>query len=687
MNSKLGKQIFNNTFLFTIYIFLLEMIVKININPSTIFDWSTIRIIISSSFFGLILGFIMSLWKNKIFKKIYSSIIFILLAIYTWVEINLCNYIGFFMGVGNTEQGTKIVNYIADFIKASPIISYLVFVLLCLFLIYYLAVRDYLIYLKLQKTTYFVFKKDSKLNKLRSYLFSVLILILLSIAYVFSLKASFMQNKVQSIKNSELILVTDYSNLSVSQFGLFVYGLSDIVVTTFDISIIVDDVYVDNREDAYITDNSREFDDTAWQYVIDNEDDNNDLKLHNYFINRTITEKNDHTGLFEGKNLIVILMESVNMIAINEKEYPTLYKLYNEGISFRNNYSPRNNCSTGNNEMAAMTSLYTINNTCTANKYKNNIYPQAIFNLFNNAGYNTSSYHNYAEFYYYRRTIHPNMGSSKYYNVTDLNIAWSSKYEEWPSDVDLMKQAVPNFINEDKFMAFIITVSSHQPYGTSSELGDKYLSELSEYDYSKAVKRYMSKLKELDLGLKTLLEKLEETGKLDDTVIALFSDHYPYGLSNKELTPALNYDVKVNNETDRTPMIIYNSTIKSEIVEKYTTIIDLLPTLLNMFNLNYDPRLYLGNDIFSEYDDKAIFADGSWQDAKGFFSVTKGKFIPVNEEDTYTEDELYNINSEIIGKQKMSALAINNYFESLFNKINEYNEFNKVDEETIESEE
>ena len=50
-------------------------------------------------------------------------------------------------------------------------------------------------------------------------------------------------------------------------------------------------------------------------------------KLNNYFINRNITPKNEYTGIFEGKNLIVILMESTNEIFINEKEYPTLYKL------------------------------------------------------------------------------------------------------------------------------------------------------------------------------------------------------------------------------------------------------------------------------------------------------------------------------------------------------------------------
>ena len=420
-------------------------------------------------------------------------------------------------------------------------------------------------------------------------------------------------------------------------------------------------------------DYTRTIDDTAWKALIENEVNKTYNKLNNYFINRNITPKNEYTGIFEGKNLIVILMESTNEIFINEKEYPTLYKLYTEGFSFRNNYSPRNNCSTGNNEMTSMTSLFTINNTCTANTYKKNVYPEAIFNIFNNKGYTTSSYHDYAEYYYARRTFHPNMGSMAYRNVTELKIPWSSVYEEWPSDTELVEKATPYFINEEHFMAYLTTVTPHQPYTVSSEMGDKHLEEFSGYDYSINTKRYMSKLKELDAALKLLLEKLEAAGKLDDTVIAIFADHYPYGLTTKQINQVLPYDVTVNNEVDRTPMVIYNSATPGKAITKYTSIIDLLPTLLNMFNMDYDPRLYLGTDIFSNNHGRTVFADGSWQDDKGYFSATKGNFISKDSENTYTSEELLAINSEINTRQKMSALAIkNDYFNYLFKERSKY---------------
>ncbi len=681
MKDKLGKRIFKNSFLFFLYLFLIELIVRYNVG-SSFWNWESFRIALSSLIIAILIGVIISLNK-KIIRNILATIISSGIMIYAWIEINLFFYLGFFMGTGNAEQGTKVFDYIKDYIKASKFSTYLVIIPFIILMVYYWYLERKIKVHQLNKTIYFKFEIERPLNKLVTSLTIVLITVLLSISYYISLEIKFMQNPLQSIKNKSLFVYPDNSNLSVSQFGFLVYGATDIISQVFNIDV------ADNFEYLYknpilnkeVTDYTKTIDDYSWNELISRETKETYNKLNNYFINREITPKNEYTGLFADKNLIVILMESVNEIAIDQTLFPNIYKLYSEGMSFRNNYTPRNSCSTGNNEMTVMTSLYTINNTCTANTYKNNTYFEAIFNQFNNLDYATSSYHNYAEFYYARRTIHPNMGSGKYYNVSDLGIKWSSVYQEWPSDVDLIEKAVPNFINEEKFMVFLTTVTTHQPYSVYSTNGDKHLSELADYDYSKSLKRYLSKMKELDAALGLLLQKLEESGKLDDTVIALFGDHYPYGLTTSQINEFLDYDVTINKEVDRTPLIIYNSAQEPKQVYKYTAIIDLLPTLLNLFNVNYDPRLYFGHDIFSEYDDRTIFADGSWQDEVGYYSATSGRFKPANEEEkTYTSEELLNINSEINAMQKMSALAIkNNYFSYLKKGTDKYpKEINEV---------
>lgn len=686
MKEKLGQRILKNSILFFLYIYSVELIVRLNAH-NAILNPASIRILISSISISLFLSLIVSLFSNKI-SKILMSLFTFLIMLYSWIEINLYTYMGFFMGIGNADQGTKITEYIKDYMEAAKIMSYLVIIPFILLMIYLWWIRTKLQKLKLERTIFFKFTKERKLNNVITIIVTILLISLVNFLYYETLKINWMQNSLQSVKNTDLILSSDNSNLSVSQFGLLVYGGSDVFIQTFKIEKPTTVYVKEDKELKTQTDLSRTIDDTAWNKVIANETNETYNSLNNYFINRDISDKNEYTGIFKGKNLIVILMESTNDIAINEEEYPNLYKLYSEGIHFNNNYSPRNNCSTGNNEMTVMTSLFTINNTCTANTYKKNTYFESIFNLFNNAGYQTSSYHDYAEYYYDRKTIHPNMGSMHYYNVVDLGIPWTSEYKEWPSDVDLVTTATPYFINEDHFMSFMISVTTHQPYSVSSQYGDAHLDELSKYDYSTSVKRYMSKMKELDSALGLLITKLTEAGKLDDTVIALFGDHYPYGLSSSDINSVLDYDVTVNKETDRTPMIIYNSKIKGAEVDKYTTIIDLLPTLLNMFDLNYDPRLYLGHDVFSDYSDRAVFADGSWQDSLGFYSATSGTFIPKDQTNTYTNEELININNEITLRQQMSALAIkNNYFSYLNNALMSYNTIETTQKTTTQTNE
>jgi phosphoglycerol transferase MdoB-like AlkP superfamily enzyme len=371
------------------------------------------------------------------------------------------------------------------------------------------------------------------------------------------------------------------------------------------------------------------------------------------------------------------MLESVNDVFINEKDYPNFYKMYKNGWSFQNNYSPRNSCSTGNNEMSGMVGIYSIYNTCTTNDYKDNTYPISIFNLFNNKNYYTFSAHNYTEHYYSRRTIHANMGSQKYYGVEDLNIPYSNEYKDWSSDEDFMTEILKILDSnpEGKFMTWLTTVSSHQPYGYSSKEGDKYLELFEKENIPDELKRYKSKLKILDNALGILIRGLEEKGILDDTVIVMYGDHYPYGLPTDMLNKVLYYDTSKDYEAERVPFVIYNTSLKPKVIRNYTSYINIVPTVANLFDLDYDPRLYMGTDIFSEdYNSLTVFADGSWKNEKAFYNAAEANIKYYSSEE-YTVEELQKINTDINLKIEMSALAIkNNYYAYLQSKLEEKEE-------------
>lgn len=680
-------RIVSNTLLLFVFTYATEMYVRFLTDGGLGFP--LIRIAISSFIISLLLSYILH-FTPKIFQKIINTLYMFFVSIYSFVEFGLFNFIGFFMGMGNAEQGTKVLDYILDFIKSTHWYYWIIFVPLIFGLIFL-----YFVLPKLNKNNKDK-KEYTKTQRITYEVLPIIILVCLSGFYYLTIRSNKFSNKLQVQSNYELWLFPENSNLAVNNFGVLMYGFCD--AKSIILGIDANDIMKlennntegasNNTEEVVETDYTRTIDDSAWKMLMDNTTDSTDQSINAYFISREITEKNDYTGIFKGKNLIMMLMESVDEISIlNENDFPTLYKLYHEGISFRNNYSPRNNCSTGNNETTVLTSLFTINNTCTANTYKDNLYTEAAFNIFDNAGYNTTAYHDYTEHYYYRATYMPNMGANHYYGVADLGMEYSDAYQEWPSDVVLFQQARKYYQDNEPYFAYFTGVTTHQPYYQSSEWGDAYLSRFDNTSYSIELKRYLSKMTVLDKALEELLNELKENNELDNTVIVLYGDHFPYGLTDDQINEYLttnnaSYTVNRNsttrNDVDRTPLIIYNSEFAEENgpveVTDYTSIIDLLPTILNMFDLDYDPRLYLGTDVFSDsHVSRTVFADGSWEDERAYYYAPSSKITYVDGAEQYTAEEIKEINQEISKRQQMSASAIkSDYFNYLSEGIKKY---------------
>ena len=683
-----NRVILNTIILFTIT-FSLEMICR-KLTGGSFKDWGVLRIGISSLIISLSWSWITHFFK-KLPARILNIIYVLFVGIYIFVEFGLYNFLGFFMGMGNAEQGTKVLDYIIDFISSLKPVYYLLIVPTIVGLLYYIIIDR------------LIMKNKERNNKMtwpqKIYIEVVTLIVIGSLCgvYYYTIRNDKLKNDLQTESNYALWIYPENSNLTVNNYGVLMYGFTDIKSIIFDLdSDDVDrlveielDTPTNNGNNTQETptgpiDYTRYIDDKAWDLLVKESKSSDFKQLNNYYKNREITSKNEYTGIFKDKNLIIIMMESTNELSIlNEKDFPTLYKIYNEGISFRNNFSPRNNCSTGNNEFTTLTSMFTINNTCTANTYASNKYYQSVFGIFADAGYKTTSYHDYTEKYYKRNKIHTNLGVGKYYGVKALDMDYNEKYEEWPSDEVMFKQAKQYYYSDGKFMAYFATVTPHQTYHVPSEFGDKYTSLWKDTKYTTRLKRYLSKLKTLDDALAELLRQLEEEGRLEDTVIALFGDHYPYGLQDSDINMYLEannagYTVSRNStknkNVDRTPMVIYNSGIEPMQVNSYTTIIDLLPTLLNMFDMDYDPRLYLGTDIMSEsHVSRAVFADGSWQNEYGFYYAPTSKITYSQDEFKYTNEELKQINTEISTRQKMSTNAIKkNYFNYLNSGIKKY---------------
>lgn len=659
MRKKLNNSYLINYLILLIGMFIPEIIFKI-INRSNIIDISTLRIFIGLNIICVLVTFILNFTKPLV-RKIVNSIIIFGCSLYTFLQLGFFNFLGVYMSFQTSSQLGAVKDYIKDFIRSFKPIFFLSFISIVLVIVLYIIIfKD--------------MNKDRIKLKNNIMVSSIMLIIYISL-YTMTIMLPGLQNKYQTVSNSKLFLTASNPSLTTEQYGTLGFCFLDLKAMMFP--VVIEESYVNNNNEneTTITEYSRKFDDTKWQEVIDSETNIKLNSLNNYFINRSITDKNEYTGVFKDKNLIVILMESVNDIFINPEYYPNFYKLVSEGWYWENNYSPRNSCATMNNEFSGMTGLYSIYNTCTASKYKSNTYYESMFNLFNRSDYVTFSAHDYTEAYYPRKTIHTNMGSGEYYGVQKLGIDYSSEYINWANDDEFMAEILNVIDNKKKknenFMTWLTTVSSHQPYSVNSIQGNKYYDMTEDTNYPKDIRRYMSKLKILDDGLGILLDGLESRGILDDTVIVLYGDHYPYGISTDNLNKVLDYDTKEYYNAERVPFVIYNSEQKPQVFSDYTSYINILPTLANLFDLDYDPRLYLGTDILSDdYKSLVVFADGSWKNENYYYDATKNKITNFNDSEL-SLDELKSINDDINTKINVSSDVIkNNYFKYLEDKLN-----------------
>lgn len=678
MKNLLKNNLIKNYIVLLMFFMLLEISFRL-ISGITLKNIALLRIFIGINFVSILLSYILS-WFNKKVSKALIIIFAFAISVYTYFQIGFNNFIGVYASVNTKSQLGAVKDYIIDFFSSFKLTYYLAFIPFIILILYYIFLDKFTekkIDKKFPLKTNIVFEPGIRT------ITSILLLVFSGFLYYETLDVAFMQNKLQTVSNKDLFAYPSVPSITINQFGVLGFGFLDIKSTMVEVP--TKNTFAISESNNTTTNNNkkREIDDTILDDIIKNENDVTKNSINEYIKNRTITSYNNHTGMFEGKNVIVIMMESVGEIIINKDLYPNFYKLYSEGISFKNNYSPRNSCATGNNEFSGMTSLYTIQNNCTANVYSNNQYFTSIFNLFKNAGYKTSSMHDYTEQYYVRRVIHKNLGSDAYYNVNDLNIPYYNEYKNWASDEDFMNAAMDITLSDTSrpYMLWLTTVSPHQPYNQSSVEGDKYLSITEDTDYSMELRRYMSKLKTFDNSLGILLDRLKASGTLDDTVIVLYGDHYPYGLKNKDISEVLTYDLN-DYEVERTPMVIYNTKIKSEVVEKYSSYINLTPTIANLFNLDYDPRYYMGTDVFSdEYLNVVTFADGSWKNNEVYYNAGSGT-VKYHTDKEYDTEELIRINNTVTSRMQMSETIIrNNYFTYLENKINSYKNANEQKEE------
>ena len=382
------------------------------------------------------------------------------------------------------------------------------------------------------------------------------------------------------------------------------------------------------------------------------------------------TRKNSYTGLLQDYNLITICAESFCPWFISEELTPTLYKLSHTGIIFDNYYGTFQSVTT-NGEYTMCMGLYPdMSRTKTDSSFNvagTNYLPFCLGNALKDKGYQTWGYHDYIGDFYNRNITHANMGYT--FKAADSGLDMKI---DWPSsDLEMMEASVDDYLSsKEPFHAYYMTFSGHYQYNWDNAMSDKNRDAVRDLPYSEPVKAYIACNLELENALTYLMERLEQAGVANKTCIVLTNDHYPYGLTEEEYNELAGQTLDTTFEKYRNSFICYVPGLSENIVvDEYCSTADILPTLLNLFGVDYDSRLLAGADVLSNGIHMAILSDKSFLTKAFRYDAGTETVIPADESITVSDEQLEAYRLYVDNKFQMSSNIVNSdYYAHVFGK-------------------
>ena len=580
------KKIYNDYikkygYIFLIFLpfLLMDIIIRSFGNGTNLYKvWNIIPNLFTITWACLFIGISLSL-KSKIGKWVYLSvnILFLIMFLTNGIYYSTTHNFFDFILLESTSEGAP---YMMDCIKNCNVWIYIWFVII-IFTIY-------VGFRKIPKKDNFNYK-----NVIIVVLVFLLIHLLLPNLYG-SANSSLEWNTWQNPRNI-------YKNFNDANKSMSITGLYEYTIRNF-----------------YITFLQTEEEETSEDY---------EFLMEAFSVNNN--EVNKYTGIFKNKNLIFVQLEGIDDWLLTEKDMPTLYGMLNNSFVFQNHYSYYNGGgSTFNSEFAVNTGFITpLSYTQNAYSFNKNSFPYSMANMFKNQDYVVNAFHMNSGEYYSRQTNYTNWGYDKYYGLLDINDYKDKSYtldRELINDITFQEKMFPK---DSKFVDYIITYSNHLPFTNMKgvckllydmemdlddtvDMGEESSSTFVQLTEEECIRKQAH---ETDYMMELLLKKLTELNLIDDTVIVVFTDHYLYTVEDKTILDK--YKNTSNNLINKTPFFIWQNNMKRTNIKEVTSQLNILPTTLNLFGINYNPNYYIGSDaLSSNYKGIVFFSDYSWYD-------------------------------------------------------------------------
>lgn len=566
-------------FLIFLPFLLMDIIIRSFGNGTNLYKvWNIIPNLFTITWACLFIGISLSL-KSKIGKWVYLgvNILFLIMFLTNGIYYSMTHNFFDFILLESTSEGAP---YMMDCIKNCNIWIYIWFVII-IFTIY-------VGFRKIPKKDNFNYK-----NVIIVVLIFLLIHLLLPNLYG-SANSSLEWNTWQNPRNI-------YKNFNDANKSMSITGLYEYTIRNF-----------------YITFLQTGEEETSEDY---------EFLMEAFSVNNN--EVNKYTGIFKNKNLIFVQLEGIDDWLLTEKDMPTLYGMLNNSFVFQNHYSYYNGGgSTFNSEFAVNTGFITpLSYTRNAYSFNKNSFPYSMANMFKNQDYVVNAFHMNSGEYYSRQTNYTNWGYDKYYGLLDINDYKDKSYtldRELINDVTFQERMFPK---DSKFVDYLITYSNHLPFTNTKgvckllydmemdlddtvDTGEESSSMFVQLTEEECIRKQAH---ETDYMMELLLKKLTELNLIDDTVIVVFTDHYLYTVEDKTILDK--YKNTSNNLINKTPFFIWQNNMKRTNIKEVTSQLNILPTTLNLFGINYNPNYYIGSDALSQnYKGIVFFSDYSWYD-------------------------------------------------------------------------
>lgn len=337
-------------------------------------------------------------------------------------------------------------------------------------------------------------------------------------------------------------------------------------------------------------------------------------QIDEFFSKKEDLPNNQYAGIFEGKNLLVIQVESLESFILgkeinNQKITPVMDELIKTGLYFPNIYEQVNEGTSSDSDLMINTSMFPLRRGSTFFRYPSTKY-NSLPILLEEKNYDTIAIHpDKGSFWNYVNGL-TGIGFNKFVDYYSFNI--DEEIGLGLSDESYFRQVVPMLKNlEDPFYAFTVTLTNHGPFDLPKE--KRVLNLDPELDKNE-LGGYFESVKYTDAQIGKFLELLDKEGILNNTVVVIEGDHtgvHKYynssieKLSNKE-------DWYLDNGHHTIPFIIWSKDIKEP--KTFNTIggqVDIMPSLLYLMGVPNDKYINtaLGRNLLNTNKSFAVLTN------------------------------------------------------------------------------